>query len=97
MSGKENLNVDNRGRRKEEIGTVLSDKMDKTISVQIYRTVTHPKYKKLIRKTTVFKAHDETNKAKEGDKVRIYETRPLSKNKRWMLAEVVEKANKGQE
>ena len=97
MSAKENLNIDNRGRRKEEIGIVLSDKMDKTISVQIYRSVIHPKYKKFIRKTTVFKAHDETNKAKEGDKVRIYEARPLSKSKRWMLAEVVEKANKGQE
>ena len=83
-----------RGRRKEETGIVVSDKMNKTISVLIYRLVQHPKYKKFIKKTSVFKAHDETNQAKEGDKVRIYEARPLSKTKRWKLAEVVEKANK---
>lgn len=83
-----------RGRRKEETGVVISDKMNKTISVLIYRLVQHPKYKKFIKKTSVFKAHDETNQAKEGDKVRIYEARPLSKTKRWKLAEVVEKANK---
>jgi small subunit ribosomal protein S17 len=84
-----------RGRRKEVEGVVISDKMSKTISVLIYRLVQHPKYKKFIKKTSVFKAHDETNQAKEGDKVRIYEARPLSKTKRWMLAEVVEKAVKG--
>jgi small subunit ribosomal protein S17 len=84
-----------RGRRKEVEGVVVSDKMSKTISVLIYRLVQHPKYKKYIKKTSVFKAHDETNQAKEGDKVRIYEARPLSKTKRWMLAEVIEKAVKG--
>ena len=88
-------NENTRGRRKEEVGVVVSDKMNKTISVLIYRLVQHPKYKKFIKKTSVFKAHDETNQAKEGDKVRIFETRPLSKTKGWKLAEVVEKANKG--
>ena len=83
-----------RGRRKEEVGIVTSDKMNKTISVQIFRVVQHPKYKKFIKKSSVFKAHDETNQAKVGDKVRIYEARPLSKTKRWKLAEVVEKAVK---
>jgi len=87
-----------RGRRKEAVGEVIADKMHKTITVQIYRSVMHPKYKKFIKKTSVFKAHDEKNEAKVGDKVRIYETRPLSKTKRWKLAEIVEKAQReGQE
>jgi small subunit ribosomal protein S17 len=83
--------VNNRGRRKEETGVVISDKMHKTITVQTFRSVMHPKYKKFVKKTSVFKAHDETNQAKVGDKVRIFETRPLSKTKRWKLAEIVEK------
>jgi len=78
-----------RGRRVEVIGEVISDKMDKTISVLIYRLVRHKKYGKFIRRTSVFKAHDEKNVAKAGDTVRIYQTRPLSKTKRWALAEVV--------
>lgn len=86
--------VNNRGRRKEETGLVISDKMHKTITVQTFRSVMHPKYKKFVKKTSVFKAHDETNQAKVGDKVRIYETRPLSKTKRWKLAEIVEKATR---
>lgn len=81
----------NRGRRNEVIGEVISDKMDKTISVLIYRLVKHKKYGKFIRRTSVFKAHDENNVAKQGDKVKIYETRALSKTKRWMLSEVLEK------
>lgn len=81
-----------RGRKNEKIGTVVSDKMDKTITVLIYRLVKHPKYEKYIRKTSVFKAHDEKNEAGIGDKVKIFETRPLSKTKRWKLAEVIEKA-----
>ena len=80
-----------RGRRNEVIGSVISDKMDKTISVKIYRVVKHPKYKKYVRRTSVFKAHDEKNAAKVGDTVRIAETRALSKTKRWKLAEIVEK------
>lgn len=81
-----------RGRKIEVVGEVISDKMDKTISVLIYRMVKHPKYGKYVKKTSVFKAHDETNTAKAGDIVKIRETRPLSKTKRWTLAEVVETA-----
>lgn len=84
--------IENRGRRKEEMGQVVSSKMDKTISVQIFRLVRHTRYNKFIRRSSVFKAHDENNEAKVGDKVLIYETRPLSKTKRWKLAKVVEKA-----
>lgn len=81
-----------RGRKIEVVGEVISDKMDKTISVLIYRMVKHPKYGKYVKKTSVFKAHDESNQAKIGDIVKIRETRPLSKTKRWTLAEVVEAA-----
>ncbi|MGH1468007.1 MAG: 30S ribosomal protein S17 [Bdellovibrionales bacterium] len=81
-----------RGRRNEVVGEVISDKMDKTISVKIFRTVKHPKYGKYIKKTSTFKAHDESNEAKLGDVVRIFETRPLSKSKRWKLSEIVEKS-----
>jgi small subunit ribosomal protein S17 len=81
-----------RGRKIEVVGEVVSDKMDKTISVLIYRMVKHAKYGKYIKKTSVFKAHDEKNQAKVGDIVKIRETRPLSKTKRWTLAEVVEAA-----
>lgn len=83
-----------RGRRNDEVGQVVSDKMDKTISVKIYRLVKHSKYGKFVRRSTVFKAHDEKNEAKTGDKVRITETRPLSKTKRWTLAEVVERSRR---
>lgn len=79
-----------RGRRVEVVGEVISDKMDKTISVLIYRLVRHKKYGKYMRRTSVFKAHDEKNVAKIGDVVKIHETRPLSKSKRWALSEVVE-------
>lgn len=81
-----------RGRRNEVVGEVISDKMDKTISVKIFRTVKHPKYGKYIKKTSVFKAHDESNEAKAGDLVKIFEIRPLSKSKRWKLSEIVEKS-----
>ncbi len=81
-----------RGARKERIGVVVSDKMDKSISVAIQRQVKHPIYGKFIKKTTKLMAHDENNDAHEGDTVRIMETRPLSKNKRWRLVEVVERA-----
>jgi small subunit ribosomal protein S17 len=89
--------VNTRGRRKEEVGVVISDKMHKTITVQTFRSVMHPKYKKFVKKTSVFKAHDEKNEAKVGDKVRIYETRPLSKTKRWKLDEIIEKGQREQE
>lgn len=81
-----------RGRRNEVVGVVVSDKMDKTISVRIYRTVKHKKYGKYIRLTSKFMAHDEQNTAKAGDRVKIFESRPLSKNKSWKLAEVLERA-----
>lgn len=86
------VSIDDRGRRKEAVGKVVSDKMNKTITVQVYRLVKHPMYNKFIRSSSTFKAHDEKNEAKLGDKVLIYETRPLSKTKRWKLSQIVEKA-----
>ncbi len=81
-----------RHARKIRVGLVVSDKMDKTITVAIERQVKHPIYGKFVKKTTTLKAHDEANDAHEGDTVRIQETRPLSKTKRWRLVEVVERA-----
>jgi small subunit ribosomal protein S17 len=81
-----------RGNRKTRIGKVVSDKMDKTVVVAVETKVRHPLYGKTINRTTKFKAHDENNEAKFNDKVLIMETRPLSKDKRWRLVEVVEKA-----
>lgn len=81
-----------RGYRKTRIGTVTSDKMDKTIVVAVENKVRHPLYGKTIKKTSKFKAHDENNEARNNDKVLIMETKPLSKDKRWRLVEIVEKA-----
>lgn len=81
-----------RGARKLRVGLVVSSKMDKTITIAIERQVKHPIYGKYVKKTTKLKAHDETNDAHEGDTVRIQETRPLSKTKRWRLVEIVERA-----
>jgi small subunit ribosomal protein S17 len=81
-----------RGRRKERTGKVVSDKMEKTVVVALVRQVPHPLYKKYFKKTTKFVAHDEQNDAKIGDTVRIMETRPLSKTKRWRVVEVLERA-----
>lgn len=78
--------------RKSRIGVVTSDKMEKTITVSVERKVKHPLYGKFLKKTTKFHAHDETNQCGIGDTVRIMETRPLSKTKRWRLVEVLEKA-----
>jgi small subunit ribosomal protein S17 len=78
--------------RKTKTGSVTSDKMDKTITVAVERKVKHPIYGKFVKKTTKFHAHDETNEAKPGDVVRIMETRPLSKTKRWRLVEIIDKA-----
>ena len=80
-----------RGNMQEVVGEVVSNKMDKTISVKIFRRVRHAKYGKYMKKTSVFKAHDEKNEAKQGDRVRIQMTRPLSKTKRWRLMEIVER------
>ncbi len=81
-----------RNNRKSKIGRVVSDKMDKTIVVAVETKVRHPLYGKTINRTTKFKAHDENNEAKVNDRVSIMETRPLSKDKRWRLVEIVEKA-----
>ena len=81
-----------RGLRKQKIGRVVSDKMDKTIVVAIETKVRHPLYGKTVNRTTKFKAHDEKNEAQVNDRVLIMETRPLSKDKRWRLVEIVEKA-----
>ena len=81
-----------RGLRKTRIGVVVSDKMDKTIVVAIRTRVKHPLYGKIMNRTEKFKAHDEHNECGIGDTVRIMETRPLSKDKRWRLVEIVEKA-----
>ena len=81
-----------RGMRKVREGLVVSDKMDKTIVVLVERKIKHPLYKKVIRRSKKYKAHDETNRCKVGDRVRIMETRPLSKQKCWRLVEVLEVA-----
>jgi len=81
-----------RNTRKEIIGKVVSNKMDKTITVSVERKVKHPKYGKFVKKTSKFKAHDEKNECSINDVVRVMETRPLSKDKRWRLVEIVEKA-----
>ena len=78
--------------RKTRIGIVVSNKMDKTVTVAIERKVPHPIYKKYFKKTTKLMAHDEKKECSLGDKVKIMETRPLSKNKRWRLVQIVEKA-----
>lgn len=81
-----------RNRRKTIVGKVVSDKMDKTITVAVNTFEQHPLYKKELKKTTTFKAHDENNECKIGDKVKIMETRPLSKQKRFRLVEILDKA-----
>lgn len=81
-----------RNFRKEIVGVVRSNKMDKTITVSIERKMKHPKYKKFVKSTARFKAHDEKNECNENDIVRIMETRPLSKDKRWRLVEIIERA-----
>jgi len=84
--------VEARNARKQRVGLVVSSKMDKTITIAIERQVKHPIYGKYVKQTTKLKAYDETNDAGEGDTVRIQETRPLSKTKRWRLVEIVERA-----
>ncbi len=84
--------MEERNLRKTRTGKVVSDKMDKTITVAVEDHVRHPLYNKIVKKTYKLKAHDETNDAKVGDTVKVMETRPLSKDKRWRLVEVVERA-----
>ena len=83
--------MEKRNLRKERIGIVTSDKMEKSIVVSVERKVKHPKNGKFVKKTTKFVAHDENNYCNEGDTVRIMETRPLSKSKNWRLVEIVER------
>jgi small subunit ribosomal protein S17 len=83
---------DVRNARKTRVGMVVSDKMQKTVVVSIERRVQHPVYGKMVRRTRKLKAHDEQNEAKTGDTVRIMETRPLSKDKRWRVVEIIERA-----
>ncbi len=84
--------MESRNLRKERVGVVVSNKMDKTITIAVNRKVKHPLYGKFINKTNKFSAHDESNDCGIGDTVKIMETRPLSKNKRWRLVEIIERA-----
>lgn len=81
-----------RGLRKTQTGIVISDKMDKTVVVQVDRLVKHPVYQKYVRRRAKFKAHDENNTCQKGDRVVIRETRPFSKTKRWQVSQILEKA-----
>jgi small subunit ribosomal protein S17 len=80
-------------KRKSFIGRVISDKMDKTVVLAVTRRIAHSRYNKVVKRTTKYKAHDEKNECKVGDMVRVIETRPISKEKRWKVLEIVEKAN----
>lgn len=84
--------MSDRNLRKTEVGRVVSNKMDKTVVVAIEDSVKHPLYKKVIKRTVKLKAHDENNECSIGDRVRVMETRPISKEKRWRLVEIIEKA-----
>ena len=88
----EDFTLSERNLRKTRVGMVVSDKMDKTIVVAIEDHVKHPLYGKIVKKTVKLKAHDENNECNIGDTVRVMETRPLSKDKRWRLVEIIEKA-----
>ena len=92
MADTNKQNAAERAMRKTRIGLVVSDKMQKTVVVAIERRVPHPVYGKMMTRTTRLKAHDEENQAKAGDTVRIMETRPMSKDKRWRLVEIVSRA-----
>lgn len=81
-----------RNLRKTRVGKVVSDKMDKTVVVAIVDNVKHPLYKKIVKRTVKFKAHDENNECRVGDRVEIMETRPLSKDKRWRVSSIIERA-----
>jgi small subunit ribosomal protein S17 len=87
-----NVTDNTRGRRKVRVGVVVSDARDKTVTVEVPNQMSHPRYDKVVRRSTKFHAHDEANDAKIGDTVRIMETRPMSKQKRWRVVEVVERA-----
>jgi len=86
------VNTADRGKRKVRTGFVVGDKMDKTVKVAVERLVTHPLYGRRLRRTKVLKAHDEENACRVGDRVRLMETRPLSRDKRWRVVEILERA-----
>ena len=90
--GREDTEVSERTMRKTAVGRVVSNKMDKTVVVAIQDSVKHPMYGKIIKRTVKRKAHDQENQCNVGDRVRIMETRPISKDKRWRLVEIIEKA-----
>jgi small subunit ribosomal protein S17 len=92
VSGEESTTGAERSRRKVRTGVVVSDGMDKTVLVKVDRKITHPLYRKTVRRSSKLAAHDEKNEAHVGDRVRVVETRPLSKTKRWRVVEIVEKA-----
>jgi len=93
MSAEENIQIEEiRKNKKQRIGIVTSNNMDKTITVSVERRLRHPIYGKFVKKTKKFTAHDEKNECNEGDTVKIIESRPLSKKKRWKLVEIVERA-----
>jgi small subunit ribosomal protein S17 len=83
--------MESRGIRKNKVGTVVSDRMDKTVVVRVERLVPHPVYKKYVKRRTTYKAHDEKNEYRIGDRVEIVETRPLSKEKRWRVSRLIER------
>jgi small subunit ribosomal protein S17 len=83
--------MDTRGARKKKVGTIVSDKMDKTVVVRVERLVPHEEYKKYVKRRVNYKAHDEKNEFQVGDRVEIVETRPLSKDKRWRVARLIER------
>lgn len=92
MAETETNAADNRGRGREEVGVVMSDRMDKTVVVAVERASSHPLYKKVVRVRRKFVAHDEKNDCNAGDRVRIVECRPMSRRKRWRVVEVMERA-----
>jgi small subunit ribosomal protein S17 len=92
VRGRRKYTVSERNLRKTDVGKVVSNKMDKTVVVAIENSVKHPLYNKIIKRTIRLKVHDENNECNVGDRVRIMETRPLSKDKRWRLVEIIEKA-----
>lgn len=92
METAEQTETPSRGKRKERVGVVTSDKMDKSIVVAVQRQVKHPMYGKFMKRTSKIMAHDEENEADEGDTVRIMECRPYSKHKRWRLVDILERA-----
>ncbi len=91
------VSVPIRGSRKVRLGTVISNRMQKTIVVRVDRLVQHPRYQRVVRRATNFKVHDETNSAKIGDDVKIMETRPLSKDKRWRLVQILRRGSQAPE